>query len=141
MKALKLDFLEDFRDVGLLVMRLGLGASFIAHGWPKISGGPEMWAKLGGRLADIVGFEFIPVFWGFMAAFGEFGGGILLILGLATRPAAFLLMCTMIVAALSHYTAGDGFSGYAHPMELSFVFFGILLLYSSVCMFFCKRLR
>lgn len=128
MKALKLDFLEDYKDFGLLVMRLGLGVSFIAHGWPKIAGGPDKWTGLGERLEIAIGFSFMPEFWGFMAAVAEFGGGILLILGLLTRPAAFLLVCTMVIAALYHFNAGDGFGGYSHAMEAAFTFFGIFFL-------------
>ena len=128
MKSLKLEFLEDYKDVGLLVMRLGLGVAFIAHGWPKMSGGPDVWVKLGARLEAVSGIGFLPEFWGFMAAFAEMGGGILLILGLLTRPAAFLLLNTMIVAALWHYTNGDGFGGYSHAMEAAFTFFGVFFL-------------
>ncbi|MFW5967447.1 MAG: DoxX family protein, partial [Persicimonas sp.] len=76
MKTLKLEFLEKYGDVGLLLMRIGLGASFIVHGWPKISGGPAQWEQLGSRLEAVAGIGFLPEFWGFMAAFAEFGGGI-----------------------------------------------------------------
>lgn len=128
MKALKLEFLEDYKDFGLLIMRLGLGVAFIAHGWPKMVGGPDKWAGYGARFEAVTGIGFLPEFWGFMAAFAEMGGGILLILGLLTRPAAFLLTCTMVVAALWHYVSGDGFGGYSHAMEAAFTFFGIFFL-------------
>jgi putative oxidoreductase len=128
MKALKLEFLDKYKDFGLLIMRLGLGAAFIAHGWPKMVGGPDKWAGYGARFEAVSGIGFWPEFWGFMAAFAELGGGILLILGLLTRPAALLLVITMIVAALHHFNAGDGFSGYSHAMEAAFTFFGIFFL-------------
>jgi len=91
-------FLDKYRDLGLLILRLGIGAMFIYHGTPKILGGPQMWVKVGGAMAGL-GITFAPSFWGFMAAFSEFGGGILLILGLAFRPACALLSITMAVAA------------------------------------------
>lgn len=128
MKALKLEFMENYKDFGLLVMRLGLGVAFIAHGWPKMSGGPEAWAGYGARMAASTGIDFLPEFWGFMAAFAELGGGILLLLGLLTRPALFLMLCTMVVAALWHYTNGDGFKGYSHAMEAAFTFFGLFFV-------------
>ena len=43
MRWLRWSFLDRYRDLGLLVMRVGLGLSFMAHGWPKLVGGPETW--------------------------------------------------------------------------------------------------
>lgn len=43
-------------------------------------------------------FAVAPVFFAWMGAFSEAVGGILLALGLKTRIAAFLIMCTMLVA-------------------------------------------
>lgn len=128
MKALKLEFLDKYKDAALLVMRVGLGASFIAHGWPKMVGGVDKWAGLGERMVAVSGLDVFPVFWGFMAAFAELGGGIMLILGLLVRPAAFLLFSTMVVAAMWHFQAGDGFGGYSHAMELGLVFFGLFFI-------------
>jgi len=115
-------------DVGLLVMRVGVGVMFaVAHGYGKIIGGPEKWAQLGGAMSNL-GIDFAPAFWGFMAAMAEFVGGILLAAGLLTRIWAFLLMNTMIVAAVMHYQAGDPFGGAtSRPIEMGFVFLGLLL--------------
>ncbi len=128
MKALKLQFLDNYRDIGLLVMRVGLGIAFIMHGWPKMAGGPEAWAGYGARMAAATGVNFAPHFWGFMAAFAELGGGILLVLGLLARPAAFLMLCTMIVAFLWHHSNGDDFKVYSHALEAAFTFFGLLFV-------------
>jgi putative oxidoreductase len=43
-------------------------------------------------------FAAFPAFFAWMGAFSEGVGGILLLLGLQTRIASFLLMCTMLVA-------------------------------------------
>lgn len=117
---------ELLRDIGLLVARVGLGAMFVGHGWPKIVGGPEKWAKLGGAMKH-VGIEFAPTFWGFMAAFSEFGGGILLALGLLFRPAAALMAFTMAIATYMHHAKGDGFGGWSHAAEAGIVFVALLL--------------
>jgi putative oxidoreductase len=78
------------------------------HGLGKITGGPEQWAQLGGTMG-IFGLGFAPTFWGFMAAFAEFVGALLLVLGALTRPAALLLVLNMAVAALAHITGAiDG---------------------------------
>jgi putative oxidoreductase len=121
-----LQSLEKFRDVGFLIMRIGVGAAFVfVHGMGKFFAGPERWEKLGGNLS-IFGVEFLPVFWGFMAAFSEFAGGILIIIGLLFRPALFLLIITMIVAAATHINAGDPLGRIAAPAVYAFIFVGLL---------------
>ncbi len=116
-----------YTHVGLLVIRVGLGVMFVIHGWPKITGGVERWEGLGGAMSHI-GIGFAPVFWGFMAAIAEFFGGILLALGLLTRPVAFLLAFTMFVATMMHIGAGDDFvPRVSYPLELMIVFIGLIL--------------
>ena len=45
-------------------------------------------------------FAMAPVFFAWMAGFSEAVGGLLLALGLKTRVASFLILCTMLVAIL-----------------------------------------
>ena len=127
MKKLVSMGLDDHVDKGLLVARVGLGAMFMAHGWPKIVGGPEKWEKLGGAMTTF-GIDFAPTFWGFMAAFAEFGGGLLLLAGFLTRPALALLIATMLVATAKHMVAGDGFRGWSHAAEALIMFAGLFLM-------------
>jgi putative oxidoreductase len=117
--------LDKYRDIGLLLLRVGIGIMFMMHGYPKLIGGEEKWESLGNNMGNL-GITFAPVFWGFMAAFAEFGGGILLALGLFFRPAAFLLFFTMFVAAIRHISAGDGFNGYSHAAESAILFFSLI---------------
>ena len=120
-----LKFLGKYRDIGLLVMRLGLGVMFLLHGLPKLTGGPKMWAGIGAAMGNL-GIHFYPVVWGFMAAVTEGIGGVLLILGVFYRPTCLLLMFTMIVATTMHLNAGDKFMPVtSRPLELAFVFFGL----------------
>ena len=114
-----------FHDLGLLLLRIGLGVMFVVHGFPKLAGGPAAWAGLGGVMGA-VGLNFAPAFWGFLAAIAEFGGGLLLAAGLWFRVACFGLLITMIMATVMHLTKGDGFSGYSHALESAFVFLGLL---------------
>ncbi len=97
------------KDIGILILRVGLGLMFaVQHGWDKITH-PERWAGLGAAMGHI-GIHFLPSFWGFMAAFSEFAGGICLVLGFLTRPMAGLIAFTMFIAATMHFAGGQGFS-------------------------------
>lgn len=100
-----LQFLDRYRNLGLLILRIGLGL-YIAfgHGWGKITGGPETWTQLGGTVDAVYGIGFLPAFWGFMAAVAEFVGGLLVVAGLLFRPALILLIINMGTAALAHAT-------------------------------------
>jgi putative oxidoreductase len=119
--------LGKYRDFGLLLLRAGIGAAFIVYGYPKISGGPEFWKQIGGAMG-VFGVDFYPVAWGFMAALAEFGGGILLILGLFSRVANLLMLATMAVAIATLLDKGEPFTAVLHPIEMAIVFLSLLFL-------------
>jgi putative oxidoreductase len=75
-----------------------------------------------------LGIDFMPVFWGFMAAFAETFGAVFLILGLFYRPATFMLAFTMFVAMMTHLAKLDPWNRVGYPMELMFVFIGLFLI-------------
>ena len=113
-------------QIGWFILRLGYGIMFILHGAPKVFGGPEKWEQLGGTM-DMLGISFGHMVWGLLAGLAEFGGGICLVLGLFTRPAAVLLLVTMLIAATRHIMNDDPFSRISHPVEAAVVFLAILL--------------
>ena len=111
-------------DLALLVLRIGIGISFVCvYGWSKISGGPGTWTDLGQNMA-LFGITVWPTFWGFMAAATEFVGGVCLILGVLFRPVLGFLLVVMFVAASSHIAAGEG---PWHATEMATVFAALLL--------------
>lgn len=113
-------------DYGLLIIRIGIGAMFMLHGYPKIMGGTEMWSQIGASMGNI-GIHFAPIFWGFMASLAEFAGGLCLIIGFLFRPALAMLIFTMFIAALMHYMKGDGLMGASHAIESAIVFLGLFI--------------
>lgn len=119
--------LSNYKNLGLLIIRIGLGVMFIYHGVPKLSGGPEHWEKIGGAM-KVVGIGYAPAFWGFMAAVTETFGGLLLMIGLAFRPVCVLLFINLIVAALMHFSKGAGLEGAAHAIEDAITFLGLIFI-------------
>lgn len=115
------------RDFGILLLRVGIGLMFVYHGWPKISGGAETWVKLGMAM-KVLGIGFAPEFWGLMSAVTEFFGGILITIGLLTRPAAMILTFNMAVAVILKFSTGAGLSGASEAIEVGIVFLSLIFI-------------
>lgn len=113
-------------DLGLLVLRVGIGVVFILHGLPKLLGGVETWTQIGSTMS-LMGVNFAPAFWGFMAASAEAVGGFFIIIGLLHRPVALMLVFTMIVALFMHMSAGDPFGVYSNALKALIVFIALLI--------------
>ena len=118
-------------DIGLLVIRVGMGLSMaILHGWGKITS-PDNWARYGANM-QAFGISFAPEFWGFMAGFSEFACALLIVVGVLFRPATCLLGFTMLVAAVRHLNLpidnpNAGIAGASHALEIMVVCIGLLL--------------
>jgi putative oxidoreductase len=90
-------------DAGLLALRVFFGASLaFTHGLGKVSDLSKFTNTVAGH-----GFP-LPGLFATSAALSEFLGGVLLVLGLLTRPAATAILITMGVAAFFIH-AGDPF--------------------------------
>ncbi len=87
-------------DLGLTILRVASGAFLaIGHGWPKLF-------KSEGFIEQVAAQGFpAPALMGWGAILGEFIGGILLALGLATRPAALWLAGVFAGAAFMTHAA------------------------------------
>ena len=97
-----------------LIVRLGLGVIFFAHGAQKLFG----WFGGGGLKATIAGFRQmkIPPAATVIAACVECFGGLAVLLGFLTRPAALGLIVVMLVAiAKVHARHGFFMNWYVTP--------------------------
>jgi putative oxidoreductase len=107
-------------SIGLLVLRLVMGAAFMLHGLPKIKN------AAGWMGPDAA----IPVFFIVLAAVAEFFGGLAWVIGLLMPLASFGILCTMAVATFFHASKGDPFVGMGGPSyEPALVYFCIALLF------------
>jgi putative oxidoreductase len=95
------DFAGGRPALGLLIFRVVTGVALMLHGWSKVQN-PMSW----------MGPDGPPAFLQALAAFGEFGGGLMLALGLLT-PIACVWVAAVMIGALSlvHIPNGDPWVG------------------------------
>ncbi|MBI3530105.1 MAG: DoxX family protein [Betaproteobacteria bacterium] len=86
---------RHFAWLGPLVARVTVGWVFLITGWGKLNNLPQVIENFAGW-----GIPFPEIMTPFVSAV-EFGGGLLLLLGLFTRIAAAPLIVVMIVAIIS----------------------------------------
>lgn len=119
---------QKLKDTGLLLLRIYTGILMMYfHGYSKITGGPELWTRLGNSMSNL-GITFLPAFWGFMSAFAEFIIPVFIILGLFFRPAALILAINMLVATISHFSRLDPWGKIELPMTLFVIMIAFLLI-------------
>jgi putative oxidoreductase len=108
-----MQFLERLKPLGLLVLRVALGASFFYHGYPKLS-------DPAAALKAFPGYGF-PSYFAYVSGILEVFGGGLLIAGLFTRGAALLLaieMSLVLGRTLLPATGIYAFGRYEEPLLL-----------------------
>jgi putative oxidoreductase len=123
-----MQFLEQWKPLGLLLLRAALGVIFIFHGYPKLFANTQ-------QMMGFFTHVGLPAYFVYVAGVFEFFGGILLILGLFTRLSALLLSAEMLVALwkvhglFSHPRAVDS---YQFPLMCGVAAFALATLGAGV---------
>ena len=108
--------MNDKTEYAAFLLRIGLGAMFIAHGLLKV-----VVFTLPGTAGffESVGF---PGWLAYVVAFAEIGGGALLIAGIAVRAVSLALIPVLLGALFVHFGSGWVFSnpngGWEYPAFL-----------------------
>lgn len=82
--------MKDLKVCGMFLVRVALGAIFVAHGWQKIS-------MMDGTIG-FFGSLGLPVAVAYLVAYVEFLGGLAVLLGVYSRIAGYLLAIVMVFA-------------------------------------------
>ena len=108
-------WLDRFQGFGAFVMRVVLGVIMVSHGYTKIIPKDALY-----NFSHMVVRMHLPLWLGYVAAFTEFFGGMLLIVGLLTRVAAFMTAIDMAVAIIKVHLHGGllGPNSFALPLAL-----------------------
>jgi len=114
-------YLDRLQPLALLVLRLVLATVMIAHGAQKVFGGMPRHESL----VSSIGF---PAWMAFLSAAAEFGGGILVLLGVLTRFAALAITIDLMVAIVKvHLKAGlRGPGGFEFPLSVVAIAFALI---------------
>ena len=108
--------MNDRTEYAALILRIGLGVMFLAHGLLKV-----MVFTLPGTAGffEQVGF---PGWLAYIVTFAEIGGGLLLIAGIAVRAVSLALIPVLLGALFVHFGSGWVFSnpngGWEYPAFL-----------------------
>lgn len=107
-------------DCGLLLIRVGLAAVFIVHGWAKLQN-IEQTASFFAMLG-------LGIFWVYVVGLVEFVGGIFMLLGVMVREVGILLAIIMLFAIFM-VKGAKGFSGgYEFDLMLLLASLGVSLI-------------
>lgn len=104
---------QGFKSYGSLFLRIGLGVVFIFHGYPKVFGE-------GAALGTAWNSHGMPLILQILVSWGEFIGGIALIIGFLTSYAAFGIIVIMVGAIVTVH-GKNGFSMMNQGYEYNFV--------------------
>lgn len=126
-------FLNNLQPWGALLLRLVLGCAMIYHGYHKVIpaggiGSHNVFSALQHH-AHFVASLGVPSWLGYCSALTEFFGGILILLGLLTRLAAFLVSANMLVALVA-VDLRHGYANSEYALAL-FVIAVMLFFYGS----------
>ena len=119
-------------ELGLFILRLGVGVIFFMHGWMKLFAGRESFVR---EMLAMVGWSMPePVWW--LLTLVELLGGLMLVLGVFARYAALALTVEMIVAVLLFHLR-QGFFIVAIPnVPLAYGFeYHLALVAGLLCVF------
>lgn len=125
-------WLNTFQPWAAFLLRLTLGAAMVYHGYGKVIPAHGL---QGSPLAALQHFSHtvaamgVPPWLGYVSALTEFIGGVLLVLGLLTRFAAFMIAINMAVALLL-VDRHKGYAGSEYALAL-FVIALMLLCYGA----------
>jgi putative oxidoreductase len=119
---------DQWNDLGLLAIRLGVGGALVAHGTQKLFGWFGGYGPDGtGQWLESMGFQGKGRTNAILAGLGEAGGGALLALGLATGPAGAAVTGTMAVAGSTHVPNGFFNAGGGYELPATYALVGSAL--------------
>lgn len=147
MNKLILNITQSTSGLSTLALRIPIGIVFMAHGAQKLFGWFGGYGLEGtGQWMASIGLG-PGMLMAFLAGSGEFFGGLAILLGILTRPAAAVLSITMLVAIFAvHFEHGLFMSNGGYEFALALLAASVSLMMSgagklSIDQIISQRLR
>lgn len=119
-------WLDHLQPLGALVLRLALGAIMVAYGYQKLIPHGALY-----NFTHLVAHLGLPAGLGYVVAFLEFFGGILLIVGLFTRVVSLLMVVEMAVAIDKVFPHGSLVGGNSFDLPLACAAIALMLVFTG----------
>jgi len=120
-------------DLGLLLIRVGMGALAASLGYPLLEAGAKAWNQIGESAMEPLGVTFAFQVWGFLGALTLTAGGAFTAVGIVFRPGVVFLALTSAIGAHMVYSQGQDIGpsamgpGYGYALAGVVVFLGLLI--------------
>ncbi|HZW60897.1 MAG TPA: DoxX family protein [Candidatus Babeliales bacterium] len=127
-------------QLGMFIVRLVVGSTFVLHGGQKVFGwfgGPG----LDGYIDYVTSMGAAP-FWGYLSAFGEFFGGLMVLIGIAAELGALIIALDMLWAIfMVHWPHGYFIQdhGFEYPLNLLLLCLALIFGGCGKYYYLCKR--
>jgi putative oxidoreductase len=119
-------WLDRFQGLGAFAMRVVLGVIMVAHGYTKVIPKDALY-----NFSHMVLRMHLPLWLGYIAAFTEFFGGMLLIVGLLTRVVAFMTAVDMAVAIIKVHLHGGLMGSNSFSLPLALFSISLMLMFTG----------
>ena len=124
---MRMQWLAEYREAGLLLMRVALGVLFIILTGPVLLSGPARWGNFGSAVRNL-GIASNYQFWGFLGALAGCTGAVLMIFGLFFRPGVLLVLAITLVHTIGAFDGGGTVRGNLAAIELCVMLIGLLFV-------------
>ena len=112
-------WLERAQPLALLVLRFVLGVIMLAHGYGKVFGGLSHHVQFVHSLG-------LSGWLGYLSAGAEFIGGLMVLLGVATRIGALLILLDLLVAIWKVHMHQGLRGGLEFPLSVAAIAFALI---------------
>lgn len=113
--------MKNNQDLGLLLLRIALGAVFITHGWMK-------WQNMDGTIQFFSSIG-LSAMWAYLVATIELLGGLAVLLGIWHRLAGWLLAAVMAGAIITVKGSKGFVGGYEFDLTLLLVSAAVAMMH------------
>lgn len=118
---------ERGKDLGLLILRIGIGVMLVYRGVGVFAHGLGADAPPAQAMAKL-GISSMPQAWGIIAASVLCLGGLLIAFGVLVRLFSLLILLMMLVAINMHVQMEEGMAGSQHAIEAAILFLSLFFM-------------